>query len=104
MTPTTALAVHLVGGGNDPHAFIGRVAGATVDIMSGNGPSASGNGHFFSSVVGGRMVPRVIALSGKNHGKIRMAVDGAEPFTIYPDWIDSVIGNPVFLALVHPFE
>ncbi len=75
------------------------IPGAAVEIVSSNAPSATSNGHFFSTMIDDQMILKVIALSGGGDGAIRMSVGGAEPFTIDPDWIDSVIANPVFLAL-----
>jgi len=75
------------------------IPGAAIEIMSGKEPSNRSNGHFFSSSLDDRPVLRVVAVSGGNHGAVRMDVADVEPFTIDPDWIDSVIANPVFLAL-----
>jgi hypothetical protein len=75
------------------------IPGAAVELLSGDAPSTASNGHFFSAQRDGRAVLQVIALSGVGDGAVRMTVEGAEPFTIDPDWIDSVIANPVFLAL-----
>lgn len=75
------------------------IPGAAVEILSGGAPSTSSNGHFFSSLLDDRLILKVVALSGGGRGAVRMWVEGAEPFTIDPDWIDSVIANPVFLAL-----
>jgi len=75
------------------------IPGASVKIISDKEPSRTSNGHFFASILDDRAILRVIALSGGHRGAIRMDVAGVEPFTIDPDWIDSVIANPVFLAL-----
>lgn len=75
------------------------IPGAAVEIIAQDVPSPASNGHFFSAMRDDQLVLRVIALSGGGAGAIRMSVGGAEPLTIDPDWIDSIIANPVFLAL-----
>lgn len=75
------------------------IPGSAVEIVSNNLPSTTSNGHFFPAIIDDQMVLKVVALSGGGDGAIRVSVSGADPFTIDPDWIDSVIANPIFLAL-----
>ncbi|MEI4474130.1 hypothetical protein V8J39_22775 [Frigidibacter sp. MR17.24] len=75
------------------------IPGAAVELFSRGQPSERSTGHFFLAEANGYPSLRAIALSGAGGGALRMSVEGAEPFTIDPDWIDSVIANPVFICL-----
>lgn len=75
------------------------IPGASVELVNNSEPSATTKGHLFHSTLDDLNVIKVIALSAGGYGAIKQDVAGVDPFTIDPDWVDSVIANPIFLAL-----